>query len=237
MSADFNCHDSQSTSRWSLEALHCKAEVQLCHRSTPSLWWCYVSLLLHLCKYTVPQVSFFFFRLLGGTDIFADGSVFFFRKRFRKIGQFRKKCRVCVSGGLSLDGESLGNEAVARNVLYRCVLFKSAADAVRRHDVHGTRTRLVSVRARERDGWDALREATGIMDVMTQRPDSSEPRNAHRDGWRHVRTLGQLSLPSTPHAPRLFLSSPISSYNLLFGQPAFNLWPDVISEVNILSLL
>lgn len=29
-----------------------------------------------------------------------------------------------------------------------------------------------------------LREATGIMDVMTQHQDSSEPHNSHHDGWR-----------------------------------------------------
>lgn len=34
------------------------------------------------------------------------------------------------------------------------------------------------------DRWRVWREATGIMDVMTQQPDSSEPHNSHGDGWK-----------------------------------------------------
>lgn len=57
----------------------------------------------YLCEYAVPQVSFFFLRLLGGTDIF-EGSGFFFSKAFPKNGRFRNKMLRLRKRGLSLDG-------------------------------------------------------------------------------------------------------------------------------------
>lgn len=144
--------------------------------------------------------------------IFSQTAPCFFSEAFPENGQFgkKKKWRVCVNGRLSLDGVSLRNKTRSKkpSLLLRFFflsLLLTPSDAAT--SSARAATHVVGVRAREHDGWDALREATGIMDVMTQRPDSSEPRNAHRDGWRHVRTLGRLSLPSTPpHSSCLPLS-------------------------------
>lgn len=47
-----------------------------------------------------------------------------------------------------------------------------------------------------------LWEATGIMDVMTQHQDSSEPHNSHHDGWRQSgRWPNSLSVPNPPTPP------------------------------------
>lgn len=68
----------------------------------------------------------------------------------------------------------------------------------------------VFVCERERDWWSVLGEATGIMDVMTQQPDSSEPHNTHRDGWRH-----SACWPDSVFALSLHYS-PIFSFNPAF---------------------
>lgn len=56
-----------------------------------------------------------------------------------------------------------------------------------------------------------LWEATGIMDVMTQHQDSSEPHNSHHDGWRQSgrwpNSLSSLSSTPPPLSPHPFSSS------------------------------